>query len=218
MKSNVFVFCDVDETLINEKSMFTILKYLAKYFELDYDSIINHISLMLNNGEDREHINRFYYKQLKGLKRQQVIDYSNQYFREKIIKNSDDFFIESTNKYLKKLINQNVIPVFVSGSSSDYLQFLANYLSVPHILATKQMVDCNGQYTGDIAQCMIGEGKKQAVINFAKKRHVDLSQCYGMGDHISDLHFLELVGTKIIKSGNKDMEEYAYNNGYEVLA
>ncbi len=217
MTSNIFAFFDVDETLINEKSMFTILRFISHHFALDYQRIMKNIASMIEKDEKREDINRFYYRQLKGLEQQQVIELSEQYFKKKIMNNSGTFFISSTNKYLKQLVVKGITPVFVSGSSYDYLRYLADYLSVPHILATKPLVDANKKYTGEILHCMIAGGKKQAVLDFAQEQNTDLTRCYAIGDHISDLPFLEIVGNRLVKSGKKDMEAHAYDNGYKVL-
>ncbi len=49
------------------------------------------------------------------------------------------------------------------------------------------------------------------------KLNADPTRCYAIGDHISDLPFLEILGNRLIKSGKKDMETYTYDNGYKVL-
>lgn len=211
-------FFDVDETLISEKSMFTILEYVSFYLKIDYQSIVESIQNMVKSGKPREDINRYYYSQLTGLDQKTVQSLSNQYFAEKIKSHNESFFIQTTCNMLKDYKREGITPVFVSGSSIDYLMPLAEHLNVDCILATELEVSSNGLYTGEIiGECMISQGKKNAVIDFAKKENVDLLNSFSIGDHFSDVPFLELTGNRYIKAGDSKLEEYAHSNGYKVI-
>ncbi len=215
-----FAFFDVDETLITEKSMFSMLHEIEKHLGGIYASDIRHrLQTMARAGEARAEINRAYYRALAGLPRREVQQIAVDYVSQRL---QDDamvpYLIQPVVTQLQQLKADGITPVFLSGSAVDFLVPLANHLNVNHILATQLKVDKAGHYTGKIvSQPMIGAGKRQALINFTSQHQSSLSDCYAFGDHSSDAEYLSLVGMARIVSGNSQLEQQAQQQGWPII-
>jgi len=212
----VAAFFDVDETIINVKSMFDFLHYFSSIDNnINYKDIINSISKQSREGISRESINLEYWKIYSGLKRETVLNAIQQWFTSKI--NNNNFFIKSTIERLKFHQEQKHIIVFVSGSGKDILSPLSKFLKVDHILAT-ELICKNGYYTGDIIPpIMIGDGKAISAKLFAKKNNVNLLKSFAYADHISDIPLLKIVGNPIVVGDSPQMIKYAKNWDWNLL-
>lgn len=214
-----FSFFDVDETIIYEKSMFSILTEISKHFiYIKPDKIQERLQKMRNAGMDRATVNGAFYKELKGLLKDDVCTISQKYIYNKIA-NNKKFIIKKVVSQLELYRRENYQPVFLSGSAIDFIKPLADYLNVEHCLATHLAINDEGKYTGEIdGGSMIGEGKKNAVIKFLSSYHVDPMNCAGFGDHISDLDFLELVGEPhVVATNDKNLVSIAAKRNWPVI-
>src|SRR3546814_15438352 len=73
---------------------------------------------------------------------------------------------------------------------------IARELNVVHVLANNLEVT-SGKYSGNILPPQtIGDGKREAIVGFLKEWKSNPNDCYGYGDHISDLPLLEIVGDR----------------------
>ncbi|KZL14448.1 haloacid dehalogenase-like hydrolase [Pseudovibrio axinellae] len=217
---NGFAFFDVDETLVCEKTMFSILNELALHFvNLTAADLIKHLRDLRLQGRPREDVNRAFYHALKGLSRWDTRAIAATYIEKRVLQNEFyPFFIPETIMRLKELRTNGFEPVFVSGSAYDFLFKLAETLGVNHILATELEVDANGVYTGEIAgRCMIGDGKTEAVRAFMQTHQADPMVCHAYGDHISDAGFISLVGNGYFVEGNSDAEALAVERGWPII-
>lgn len=213
-----FAFFDVDETIIRDKSMFSILKAIERvnpdFRERD---ILKRLDDLRNQGVDRAVINKAFYSNFKGLLRKQVCEIAENYFSTQLI-DGNDFLIAPVVERLRSHTSSGVEPVFVSGSSGDFLGPLARHLRVHHLLTTRLSCDTQGQYTGMIeGTVMIGAGKQQAVDHFIACKGADATLCYAYGDHQSDANFLKCVGFPSVVAGDPELEEIARKQGWPVL-
>ena len=75
------------------------------------------------------------------------------------------------------------------------------------ILCTRPLT-ADGRYTGEVETPVIGEGKRAAVRRALDERpDIDPADCYGYGDHVSDLPMLELVGHPVVVGGDSELRE-----------
>lgn len=214
-----FAFFDVDETLIYEKSMFSIISEINKKFPYINPVLIqSRLQKMRDEKLDRSIVNIAFYRELKGLLRSDVVYIAREYFNKKI-KSRDEFIIRSVVTQLETYRLKGYYPVFVSGSATDFIFPLAEYLNVKYCLATELKLDADGKYTGEIAGgSMIGPGKREAIINFLSKYSVSPLSCAGFGDHLSDLDFLELIGEPhIVANGDSKLVHIANDRNWPVI-
>ncbi|WP_273439618.1 HAD family hydrolase [Sedimenticola selenatireducens] len=215
-----FAFFDVDETLITEKSMFSMLHEIEKHLGgINASDIKHRLQTMAKAGEARAEVNLAYYRALAGLPCCEVQQIAADYISKRLQTDTmAPYLIQPVVTQLRRLQSNGITPVFLSGSAVDFLIPLADHLNVSHILATQLKVDKAGHYTGEIvSQPMIGDGKRQALINFASQHQSPLSDCYAFGDHSSDAEYLSLVGMARIVSGNSQLEQQAQQQGWPII-
>lgn len=216
---SAFAFFDVDETILVEKSMFTILDVLGQAAPgFDAGAHRAAIADMRAAGYDRAEVNRFFYRGLQGLGVAFVADTAARYFERRAAESEHPLFVGTVVARLRDLAARGIEPVFVSGSATIFLRPVATMLEVRHVLATTLEEDASGRLTGEITgRCMIGPGKAGAVRDFLLVRNVDPDLCWGFGDHPSDADFLMLLGQSHIVAGNRDAEAIAAQNGWLVI-
>lgn len=218
MNFSSVAFFDVDETLIREKSMFSVLTELeAIDSTLKKRNIQQVIKRMTQAGSSREEVNRYFYSCFENLSQSTLRKVAKKYFSNKI--QTKNLFNEPVLKILYGLKSIDVKIALLSGSSEDFLHPIAEFLNVDFVFATKQETDLAGFYTGEILNDlpMIGIGKTKAVQIFLKEHNLDAERCFGFGDHYSDLGFLCLVGTPFVVCGDKSMETIALEKKWPLI-
>ncbi|CAM5192498.1 putative phosphatase [Oligella ureolytica] len=218
MKLNSVAFFDVDETLIHEKSMFSVLAQLElRDLEIKNRKIQQKIIELSEKNTKREEINKYFYSCFKNVSQSLVREVAQAYFEEKIL--SETLFKLPVLSILLGLQSIGVKIALLSGSSEDFLQPIGNQLKVDFILATQQETDTTGSYTGNILNLfpMIGEGKTRTVESFMKKHSLNPNKCFGFGDHHSDAGFLSIVGTPVVIGGNETMESFASEHNWPII-
>lgn len=221
MKTTRFAFFDVDETLIGLKSMFSFRDYYLRRTlgEQRGDSARRHadqrMRAQITQGLPRAEINRLFWQEFKGYEQADVQAAISAWHSE--VSERPDYYIPATLDALLAHQRSGVEPVFVSGSSRDILQPLAQELGVRYVLANQLEIE-DGKYTGEIlAPQTIGDGKRDAIRLFLDAEHACASTCYGYGDHISDLPLLEAVGFPSVVAGNQELVAIALQRGWPVL-
>jgi HAD superfamily hydrolase (TIGR01490 family) len=216
------VFMDLDETIIRAKTMLEVMKHhyiKSEYSEvrglIKYNELLKKLSqYRVEISDDRASVNRLFYKSFKGIN---VL---------KMQKKCVDWF----SSYGVKMLNPEVVSeirhhqelnreiVIVSGSFSECIKPIAEYLGVDKYLCTELEVD-NGFFTGELlTQPVIGEGKAKAIIErWGNDNTVKLSDCFAYGDDVSDIPMLSLVGKPFAVGGSSAMIKHAKENGWETI-
>jgi HAD superfamily hydrolase (TIGR01490 family) len=208
-RPSYLVFSDVDETLINTKSMFDFLRFrLARRHgdeegEARYRLIARQLRDRSAAGTPREEVNREYYRHYTGEDAPQTEALGREWFAERSAR--EDFFIGPTLAALNGHRAAGADVVLVSGSFLPCLAPIAEHVGAAYVLATTPFVR-DGRYTGEVAEPMIGNGKRAAVMRLlADHPGVDPHDCYAFGDHPSDLPMLECVGNPRVVGGHPEM-------------
>lgn len=212
-------FFDVDETLINSKSMFSFLKfYLIKTHPLSgnarFSIVWKLVKLMALIGVKRENINRLYYRIYAGESYQKLQKLGLEWYRS--ASTSKDFYLTNTVNRLKDLKNTGVHIVLVSGSFRPCLEPIAAYLGANAILCGELEV-VNDQITGKMTQQAIGQHKSILSQKMMRELSVLPENCYAFGDHISDLDLLSSVGNPVVVKNCDALFEQAKKNHWEII-
>lgn len=223
MNTPRFAFFDVDNTLINLKSMFSFHDYWYQHWlpaqgraaPQEYEDICAILDTLARNGESREAINRRYYTFFAGRAVSEVAECALAWFEHH--RHKPGLFIAETRAELVRLQQNGVTPVLVSGSFRAVLSPVAATLGVAHILCTKLLV--SGQcYSGRIAPPQtIGAGKAAAMRDFLQVHGGSTQTCWAFGDDFSDFAMLTAVGHGVLLGGNPRLEDLARLKGLGIL-
>lgn len=223
MNTPRFAFFDVDNTLINLKSMFSFHDYWYQHWlpaqgraaPQEYEDICAILDTLARNGESREAINRRYYTFFAGRKISEVAECAQSWFEQH--RHRQGFFITQTHTELQRLQQDGLTPVLVSGSFRAVLAPIADTLSVRHILCTT-LLESGQCYSGRIAPPQtIGAGKATAMLDFLQAHGTHPQTCWAFGDDYSDFAMLTAVGHGVLLGGNPRLEDLARLKGLDIL-
>lgn len=109
-------------------------------------------------------------------------------------------------------------PTYIATAAwQEATDLLSLILAMEGGIATRaEIVD--GVYTGKLAgPFTYGEGKAQAVREFAAQNEIDLSASYAYSDSISDLPLLQAVGHPVVVNPDAELRAIAREHGWEVM-
>lgn len=220
---NTAAFFDVDETILNLKSMLSFKEFLLKFNRPVFDPTGTDTQSFLHRLEteskciDRKTVNREFYKTFRGKNRDVVKKLAEPWFKEIHHEMGDSLWNKSTLELIEVMRESGHLLVAVTGSSQDFLSPILSWLRFDACIGTiLEVVD--GLYTGQILPPQtIGDGKATAIRSFAAARGIDLSLCFACADHISDLPMLETVGAAAIVAGDRALETEAQIRGWAIL-
>jgi HAD superfamily hydrolase (TIGR01490 family) len=105
----------------------------------------------------------------------------------------------------------------VSAASQEMVQVLAGVLAMEGGIGTPSEVR-DGVYTGNLAgPFAYGEGKAQALQEFAAAESFDLAESWAYSDSASDLPMLEAVGHPVAVNPDAALLARARTEGWEIL-
>ncbi len=205
----VLVFCDVDETLIDCKSLFDFLDFYlsAKYGgegTRQAERTRRDLAAMTAAGVPREEANRAYYRIWAGESAVEVVRAGVAWWGARSA--DPDFLIASTLRELDRHRAAGAAIVLVSGSFPAVLEPIAAYVGAERLLCSRPELSA-GRFTGRLEGApMIGEAKRAAVRALLHAAPaVDPARCFAYGDHISDLPMLSEVGHPVVVGGDPDL-------------
>lgn len=213
-------FFDMDETILNFKSMFSFQAYFYEHAKKtglfsSNKEFIEHLDIQ-KSTLTREQLNREFYRSFAGRDLIETQQLAETWFLETLDKMGDNFWIQPTLDLIHKLKSEGYQVVAVSGSSKEILAPISRHLSLHACLATHTSSD-SGVLNGEIERSLIGNGKALAILNYAEDTHLSLESCMACGDHISDLHMLEIVGHAKVVAGDPELERFATLQGWEII-
>lgn len=203
------VFSDVDETLISGKSLFDFLDF---YFAARHGTdgtrhaagTRRRIAALVAGGAPREVGNRAYYEAWRGERLDVVTAWGAIWFEQ--CRTTPGFYLAATHTALREHRKAGDRIVLVSGSFPAVVDPVAADIGACHVLCTRPEAR-DGILTGAVAgEPCIGEGKRRAVRGLAEDYpDIDLADCYGYGDHPSDLPMLSEVGHPVVVGGSAEL-------------
>ncbi|CDG18378.1 HAD-IB family hydrolase [Xenorhabdus doucetiae] len=195
------VFLDVDETLINCKTLLDTFRHHlyavhgASVGEARFAYAMDTLSDAQAAGlSDRASLNQLYYRHFAG------IDVAS------LAATCESWFNSTGIKLLKTRVHDEIIHhqqrnaqiVLVSGSYHACLEPLSRYLKADAVLCT-ELVSARGVYTGELQGCpAIGEGKARRIADYISQHRLSLRNSFAYGDHQSDVPMLEMADEKVI--------------------
>lgn len=212
---------DVDETLIRAKSMFAFLRYLLVAEKGSVEGIAEYVRQLehiqeLRRTASRETVNREFYRLFKNKNIAVLRETARAWFEHET---SDDerFFIPETCALLARCRRQGAVIVFLSGSADFILDPIVRHLGGGHVLAIQLQVVC-GIATGELEGIQtIGSGKRVALEQFVRDRGLSFANSIAVGDHTSDLPFLEIADRPHVVSGDDELARFAREKNWQII-
>ncbi len=225
-----FVFCDVDETIINLKSMFSFHDYWfknwlpsqnsdesqAQIWQREYADINGIMQVLRRQGASREELNRRYYEFFVGRSMSDIKQCAQAWFANTST-NHPQFWLQKSCDEIRRLQRLGYEAVFVSGSLTEILQPIALAFGVEHVLATKLCLSGDKVSGSIIPPQMIGTGKAAAIAMFIAQHDAKAEDCYAMGDDRSDIPMLDSVGHAIAVIGDPFLHEQAHVRQWQTI-
>jgi HAD superfamily hydrolase (TIGR01490 family) len=110
-------------------------------------------------------------------------------------------------------------PTFiVSAAGNGVVEQLAHVLGMDGGIGTRYEVDAEGNFTGGLdGPFVYGEGKVDAMREFAALHRIDLGGSYAYSDSLSDLPMLRAVSNPVAVNPDPPLTEIARAEGWQVL-
>jgi HAD superfamily hydrolase (TIGR01490 family) len=105
----------------------------------------------------------------------------------------------------------------VSSSGVEVVKPLAEYLGVPHVIATRAGIDDDGNYDGTLDFYCYAEHKATAIRAEAEARGIDLSRSYAYSDSVTDVPMLEAVGHPVAVNPDRELRRLALEREWEIV-
>lgn len=202
----------MDETIIFGKSLLDFLRYRD-----DSHALLQELSSMLERGVPREAVNREYYRRaVSGVEIARLRDACSAWFERAT--RLGGFLKPGVVRFLRAQQEAGARLVLVTGSFRELLEPLSAVLG-PFDLIAAPLEQRGGVYTGRLtAAPTIGDGKRTAVLEYAARRRLRLDGCLGIGDDVSDLPFMEMLGAQAVPSdAQPDMLLRARGAGWHLI-
>ncbi|MEV8443322.1 HAD-IB family hydrolase [Actinosynnema sp. NPDC051121] len=210
-------FFDVDETLLAGKSIFEFLRH---WLALTGDDS-RYLSVRATSRRDaaagvpREELNRRFYRHLAGASHAELLREGRRWYDG--IRRSPQGFVRAGLDAVANHKAAGDLVVLVSGSMRPILDPVAADVRADLVLCTELVVASDGTLTGEVVQPMIGPVKQRAVAETMAELGVDPLDCFGYGDHASDLDMLTAVGNPHVIGDDADLVAHARRHDWPVL-
>ncbi|MET8325672.1 HAD-IB family hydrolase [Streptomyces sp. NPDC005181] len=213
MSGTKVAFFDVDETLIDIKSMFSFLAFHLADPER-YRAAETELTSRAQAGVPREETNRIYYRNFAGMTEASVADNGRKWFARQVAR--DGFFHAEVVRELRRHQAEGTRIALVSGSFRACLDPVADRVGADHVLCTEPEIVA-GRYTGEVLTTVIGKGKATAARALMRRTGARPDECFAYGDHASDLPLLLAVGNAGVVGNDPVLSDHASRSGWTRL-
>ncbi|WP_260146620.1 HAD family phosphatase [Streptomyces sp. 2132.2] len=200
MSARRVAFFDVDETILQTKTMIAFWQYwqIHRPDRGPRDSRDPGLADLLTLP--REEANRGYYRLYGGVPSAELAEAGRRWYEE--YRRGESVVVIAALNALRRHQRCGDTVVLVSGSMRACLEPVAEELGVDLLLCTEQERTAAGVFTGELLRPMIGPAKAAAVTAAMHALRVDPRDCFAYGDHASDLGMLEAVGHPVVVGGD----------------
>jgi len=205
---NTAAFFDIDGTLYRDSLLIEHFKKLLKYEILDEALWHTNVKYIYEDWTKRRgnyddyigELARIYTDSLKGLDKTKMDFITNQ-----VIDLKGDKVYMYTRRQINWHKKMKHCLFFVSGSPDYLVHKMAERYKLTDSVGSKYHLDENDKYTGEVDQMWDSESKENAVLKFAEKYDVDLSESYAYGDTSGDLSMFRLVGNPVAINPTREL-------------
>ena len=209
-------FFDMDKTLISQNSGVSFMRYSLRrgkttrwrvlkstidYFRYRYDLLNTEVAY------------RKSLRPLVGVREEELVQFSREWFEEV----GRTLIYPQAKDSVRRHLGQGHCVAIISNAASYTVVPLAEYLGIPHVVATRLEV-LNGLFTGDYIQPLcFRQGKVFWAERLAREIGADLGRSIFYTDSITDLPLLERVQEPRIVNPDPRLRRLARKKGWTIL-
>ncbi|MDT3398061.1 HAD-IB family hydrolase [Streptomyces sp. B1866] len=212
-------FFDVDETLLNTKSMFHFLRYWMAREGDDgsgHDAVMAELRAQADAGVHRSEINRRYYRRFAGTDGRELAAAGREWYEK--YRTGAGAFVLATWAAAARHRKAGDLVALVSGSFRGLLEPLAEDVGADVVLCSEPLAGPDGRLTGEIRRPMIGTVKADGVRETIAELALAAGECFAYGDHSSDLDMLLSVGNPVVVGADPVLLARAQSQDWPVLS
>src|SRR3954451_301764 len=106
----------------------------------------------------------------------------------------------------------------VSAAGNDLVKTLAAVLDMEGGIGTQWAVGADGKFTGRMEGPFVyGDGKVEAMKQFAERHDIDLAESWAYSDSASDLPMLLAAGYAVVVNPDAPLSEIARREGWQLM-
>ena len=206
---DVAAFFDFDGTLINGFSAKPYFRARIKARDIDAKELVATLIESVNierRGHDISQLMEIAANSQMGKSAEDLSDFGRSLFTSKIAN-----MVYPDSRLLVEAHKQAGHTVVIASSATlPQIEAAADDLGIDDILCTDLELDENGHYTGNLGgPIRWGEGKAQAVIEFAEDQGINLKESYAYSNGAEDIPFLETTGNPRPLNPDDDLVQIA---------
>jgi HAD superfamily hydrolase (TIGR01490 family) len=104
----------------------------------------------------------------------------------------------------------------VSASPEEVVAPIAQLLDVDEAIATRAELDDEGRYSGRTERYVYGAEKEVAILEVARRDHLDLAHSWAYSDSATDVPMLSVVGHPVAVNPDRELAKVAKDRGWQV--
>lgn len=215
--SSIVAFFDVDETLINVKSMADFLAFYWQWSGEDPSRFARARDEHLGRqaaGTSRAQLNRAFYRNFRGAAEEELHRAGRDWFAAEQARG--DLFHPPAVEALWAHRRAGHHIALVSGSFLPCLAPVADVLHADTVLCTAPVVR-EGVLTGEVGPPVIGPRKAELARRTMGERRADPAGCHAYGDDSSDADLLRAVGRPVVVGEDPVLNACALREGWATL-
>lgn len=196
MMKKIAAFFDIDGTLYREGLITEIFKKFLKYEIIEPERWYNEVKPDYVKWDKRIgsydnyllRVAGIYIDAIKGLHKSHV-----DFIAKHVIKKRGDRVYTYTRNKIKWHKDQGHVVITISGSPIELVREMSVKYGFDDYIGTEYLTDENQLYTGELIPMWDSTSKKNALLKFAKKYNIDLTQSYAYGDTSGDYSMFNSV-------------------------
>ena len=209
-----FIIFDLDDTLLcgdceREWINFLFSKGLLK----DPETILNKFDLEYRKGVlNFVEYSRFIQKPIKGLSKEKVNIFIDEFIQKKIENLTDNL----TKELLDEAKSANEV-LIASGSHDFLVKRIANFFGINSSIGTP--VEIKGDiFSGKLSgEPTFAEGKVRAVEKWCSQNNQKIKESIFYSDSINDLPMLEACGLPIVVDPDEKLKKISEERSYKII-
>lgn len=191
------VIADADGTLLRINSLFSLLRFDAQRRNVreQGERFLADLRTHRERGAPRAVTNRRYFTWWQDRSVEEVENLAREWSRSAL--GPRNFFHSAVIAHVARHLAAGRDLVVVSASFRPALEPIVQRFPQARLICTEPTVS-DGRYTGEVCLPLVGEAKKEAVIELLRDRNANLADSIGYGDHHSDAPFMALLGLRVV--------------------
>tara|TARA_B100001057_G_scaffold190225_1_gene191003 strand:- start:83 stop:724 length:642 start_codon:yes stop_codon:yes gene_type:complete len=209
-----FIIFDLDDTLLCGDCEREWINFLfSKGLLNDPETVLNKFDSEYRKGVlNFVEYSRFIQKPIKGLSREKVNIFIDEFIQKKIENLTDNL----TKELLDEAKSANKV-LIASGSHDFLVRRIANFFGIKSSIGTPVEIK-NDIFSGELSgEPTFAEGKVRAVVKWCSQNNQKIKESTFYSDSINDLPMLEACGLPIVVDPDEKLKKISEERAYRII-